>query len=132
MSLRHHCYTGGRHQTYASLKSTFLDASCLEMFTFWLCIYVIQYYYYYSSLEYLKKNTYCWTKCCSCKKIWAKYDKYFRINRRNNIKSFDLYCGNFVTQRQKLNSTDTIIIYIYNLLLFDYWRFPKYLQNPST
>lgn len=36
MSLRHHCCTGGRHQTHASLKSTFHDASCLEMFTLWL------------------------------------------------------------------------------------------------
>lgn len=132
MSLRHHCCTGGRHQTYASLKSTFLDASCLEMFTLWLVhICYTQYYYYYSSLEYLKRNTYCWT-LLQLQENMSKNDKYFGINRRNNIKSFNLYCDNFVTRRQKLNSSDTIIIFIYNLLIFDYRRCPKYLRNLST
>jgi len=132
MSLRYHCCTGGQHQTYASLKSTFLDASCLEMFTLWLVhiCYTVLLLLFLTRIfekEYVLLNN-----AAAARKYEQNTTNTSELTEENNIKSFNLYCDNFVTQRQKLNSSDTIVIFIYNLLILDYRRCPKYLQNLTT
>lgn len=94
MSLRHHCCTGGRHQTRRSKKHySRRRRLSLEMFTLrlgrvyniLLCCAVYYHSSYCPALEYFKRNTRlveqwsCWSN-----KIWAKYNINTPELRRKN------------------------------------------------